>query len=49
MSGLNCAILMSVLLRLSLLVKILTIVSIKLSLRNLMSLWMIVVLDSSPL
>jgi hypothetical protein len=49
MFGLNCAILMRVLLRLSLLVKILIIVSTKLSLRNLMSLWMIVVLDSSPL
>jgi hypothetical protein len=40
---------MRVLLRLSLLTKILIIVSTKLSLRNLVSLWMIVVLDSSPL
>jgi hypothetical protein len=44
MAGLNCATLMRVLLRLSLLTKILTIGSTKLSLRNLVNLWMIALL-----
>jgi hypothetical protein len=47
--GLNCAILMRVLLRLSLHVKILTIGSIRPSLRNLVNLLMIALLDLSPL
>jgi hypothetical protein len=49
MSGLNCAILMMALLRLSLLVKILIIGSTKLSLKNLMNLLMIALLGLSLL
>jgi hypothetical protein len=49
MSGLNCAILMRALLRLSLLVRICTIGNAKLSLRNLVNLLMIALLDLSPL
>jgi hypothetical protein len=45
MFGLNCAILMSALLRLNLLIKVLTIVNIKLFLRNLENLLMIALLD----
>jgi hypothetical protein len=48
MSGLNCAILIRVLLRLSLLTKIFTIDNIKLSLRNLVNLLMTALLDLSP-
>jgi hypothetical protein len=49
MFGLNCAIPMRVFLILSLLVKILIICSIKLSLRNLVNLLMIALLDLSLL
>jgi hypothetical protein len=48
MSGLNCAILIRVLLRLSLLTKIFTIDNTKLSLRNLVNLLMTALLDLSP-
>jgi hypothetical protein len=49
MSGLNCAIPIRGLLRLSLYVGILIIGSTKLSLRNLVNLWMIVLLVLNPL
>jgi hypothetical protein len=49
MFGLNCAIPMRVLLRLSLLIRILIIGNTKLSLRNLVNLLMIALLDLSPL
>jgi hypothetical protein len=49
MFGLNCAILRRALLILSLLIKILTIGSTKLSLRNLVNLLMIALLGLSPL
>jgi hypothetical protein len=49
MFGLNCAIPMRVLLRLSLLVRILIIGSTKLSFRNLVNLFMIALLGLSPL
>jgi hypothetical protein len=49
MFGLNCALLMRALLRLSLLIKILTIGNIKPSLRNLENLLMIALLGLSPL
>jgi hypothetical protein len=49
MFGLNCAILMRALLKLSLHVEILTIGNIKLSLRNLVNRLMIALLDLSPL
>jgi hypothetical protein len=49
MSGFNCAILIRALLRLSLLVKIVTIGSTKLSLRNLVNLLMITLLCLSSL
>jgi hypothetical protein len=48
MSGLNCAILIRVLLRLNLLTKIFTIDNTKLSLRNLVNLLMTALLDLSP-
>jgi hypothetical protein len=48
MSGLNCAILIRVLLRLSLLTKIFTIDNTKLSFRNLVNLLMTALLDLSP-
>jgi hypothetical protein len=47
--GLNCVIVMRALLRLSLLIKILTIGNTKLSLRNLVNLLMITLLGFSPL
>jgi hypothetical protein len=49
MSGLSCPIPMRVLLRLSLPIRILIIDSTKLSLRNLVNLWMIALLDLSRL